>query len=98
MYQPTKYTERKLQLQITNGAVCMHDLACNCNEPAYHTLRILSKQLAGELTKQQKKQIQECLGIKDSTTTITEDAEDFGKELEELFAEDGENPTGAETG
>lgn len=98
MYHPKTYNERKIQLALTNLAIGNHDLVCDCSEQGYHTLRILTKQLGPELTKQQKKEIKKCLGTEEDTDGDQhgeEDEIDFGKELEELFnMADGEEDAG----
>ncbi len=96
MYKPITYNERKIQLQITNLTVHGHDLVCSCNEPAFHSLKIITKQLQGELTKKQKEEIKTCLGITPTTADagIKEengDDDDFGEEIEKLFAQDQED-------
>ncbi len=101
MYKPITYNERKIQLQLTNLAVHGHDLICDCQEPAFHSLKIITKQLQGELTKKQKEEITKCLGTTPTTGAagIKEengDDDDFGEEIERLFAQDKEeeDPTG----
>lgn len=84
---PTSTTKAK-QLQLINGIVTQHDYLCCCDKPAFHTLRILTEQLAPELTPIEKHQIQQCL----STTAAagpTGGEEDLGLgDLEKLFEGD----------
>lgn len=89
MYHPKTYNERKIQLELTNLAIGNHTLICDCPEQGFHTLKILTKQLAPELTKQQKKEIKKCLGGDEDDTHGDHNGEeeeiDFGEELEKLF-------------
>lgn len=70
--------------------MAIHDLKCECNEPAVHSLQILLNQLKPELTSTQKQEIKKCLG-----TTGDQEDEDggvTGEDLERIFAEDtGDN-------
>lgn len=77
---------RKDSIKITNAFVAIHDLKCECDEPAVHSLKILLKQLEPELTSQQKQEIKKCLG----TTTVQEEEDGgvTGEDLERIFAED----------
>ncbi len=96
MYKPVTYNELKLQKTLTNAIVGCHDLACNCPEPALHSIKLLATQLSKELTSTQKQQIKQCLGDTDTTGTADVPAIDFGEDLETIFADDaGED---AETG
>lgn len=89
MYHPVNYNERKIQLQLTNLNVGIHDLICSCQQPAFHTSKILLKQLSGELTKQQKSELKRCLGTEEDTPQDGGDhaivALDFGDDLEKIF-------------
>lgn len=76
---------KQQNLQLINCFVGCHDLTCHCNNPAFHCLSILIKQLKPELKKQEKEQIQKWLGTTEEDVTHTED---FGEDLETLFAED----------
>ncbi len=85
---PTK-NNRKQELKIINACIGCHDLTCECNEPAYHTLQIFIKQLKPELNKQQKDQLIKCLGDGGDQDILDKDiSEDVGEDLERLFAED----------
>lgn len=70
--------------------MAIHDLKCECNEPAVHSLKLLLNQLKQELTPQQKEEIKKCLG-----STGDQEEEDggvTGEDLERIFAEDtGDN-------
>lgn len=85
MFHPVKYEERKLQLKLTNLGVSSHDLVCDCPQPAFHTLKILCKQLSGELSPEQKQEIKKCLGLEDIVDALGEEDFDFGEDLEKLF-------------
>ncbi len=87
MFHPVTYNERKIRLQLTNLAVGNHDLVCECKEPAFHQLKILTRELAPQLTKQQKKEIKQCLGMEeeDGTAPGEEEDFDFAHDLEKLF-------------
>ncbi len=81
------------QLKLVNLFVGGHDLLCECEKPAVHSLNILLHQLKEELTTEDKEYIKKCLG---STTTedTAADAGLTGEELEKLFSEDGDDETG----
>lgn len=87
MFHPVTYNERKIRLHLTNLAVGHHDLVCECKEPAFHQLKILTRELAPQLTKEQKKQIKQCLGMEeeDGTAPGEEEDLDFAHDLEKLF-------------
>lgn len=94
MFLTPRYSTKQTQLQLTNAAISCHDLACSCNNPGFHTLLTLAKQIGPELNKQERNQILQCLG---DTTTATEPTaeEDHGLEdLEELFAEGATDDNG----
>ena len=90
MFQQPNYSTKQKENVIINGFIHQHDCFCTCNEPAFHCASILLKKLGPELSTQNKKQLQQCLG----TTTDTTAAEggdvdnlDFG-DLDKLFEED----------
>ncbi len=65
--------------------MAIHDLKCECDEPAVHSLKLLLNQLKPELTPTQKQEIKKCLG-----TTGDPEEEDggvTGEDLERIFAE-----------
>ncbi len=81
--------QHALEKQLINTFVGNHDLICMCDNPAYHSLQILIKQLKPELKQEEIKQLQLCLG--EETTTTAANAEDTGidiGDLEKLFGED----------
>nr|QMI58088.1 ORF2 [Torque teno virus] len=89
------FNNKKNQLKFINCVVGCHDLLCECYNPLFHSAKIILKQLEPEITPQEKQQLQECLGTKD--TTKEEDATtgiDIG-DLEKLFEEDAgeDDPT-----
>lgn len=92
---PSLYkTNRSINNQLINCAVNCHDLCCGCETPTKHLGIILLKASNPEsFTKQEKEEIQQCLG----TTTeenITEDDPGFGEgELERLFSEENTTNT-----
>lgn len=87
MFSTPNYSKKQLQLQLTNSFVTNHDFICDCKKPTFHCMIILAKQLAPELTQQEKQQIIQCLGETDTTTEDIGTDLDAG-ELEKLFAED----------
>lgn len=85
------FNDKKLQLQYINCIVGVHDLLCNCYSPAFHAASILLKQLAPELKKEEKQQLQQCLT--EETGTVEEETTGFDiGDLEKLFGEE-ENTT-----
>lgn len=90
MFKPQTYNDKKLQLLITNSLIHSHDLACDCNDPTFHSTLLILKQLGKEFTDQQKQQIKQCLGTTTEEKDTDDHGDDFGKELEDLFAEDGD--------
>lgn len=64
-----------------------HDLLCECYNPLFHSAKIILKQLAPEITDQERQQLQECLGTKDTTKEEDATGIDIG-DLEKLFEED----------
>lgn len=95
MFHTPNLTTKGKEKQLVNAFVSCHDLSCNCNEPAFHSLLVLTKTLAPELSEKNKQQLIACLGSTTTAATATEE-EDLGiEDLEKLFAEDG---TEEETG
>lgn len=92
MFSTPQFSQRKLELQLVNNFIGAHDLVCSCNNPGFHSLLILGKQIGPELNQQDKQQIKQCLGSDDTATADTADL-DFG-DLEKLFAEDTEDAAG----
>lgn len=93
---PLPFTTKKQQLQFINTVIGVHDIACDCLNPAYHSLKILTQQIGPELQKQEKEQLQKCLGTPDTTEDKDQDGFDVG-DLEALFTADTE-PEDADTG
>lgn len=81
------FNNKKDQLQFINCVINVHDLKCECQNPLFHATRILLKQLAPEITQQEKQQLQQCLGDPATTTTVEDTGFDTG-DLEKLFGED----------
>lgn len=95
MFKPQVYNEKKLQLLITNSLIHAHDLACDCNDPTYHSTLLIVQQLGQEFTPEQQQQLKKCLGTTTEETTTDDHGDDFGKEIEGLFADDGDaGPSG----
>ncbi len=89
-------TTRQQKLQFVNCIVGCHDLMCKCNEPAFHSLRILLDQLKPELSPKNIEQLQKCLGDVPGTAGEGEDGGFGPGDLEKLFSvdedeEDGDN-------
>lgn len=83
---------RNQQLSLINTFCCCHDLLCKCYNPAYHCLKELATQLGKELSPEQKKEIQKCLGITTAEDGAAADDPGFDTgDLEALFAEDGKD-------
>lgn len=93
MFQTPTSTTRQKELKLINCIVSTHDCLCECNNPAYHSLYILTKQLKPELQKKEIEQLQKCLGDADTTTKEEDTGYDIG-DLEKLFGEgdDEEDP------
>lgn len=84
---------KELQLKFTNILHHVHDLACNCKNPLIHSTKLILTQLNSDLTTEERKELQKCLG-----STQEEDATgaaelDFGEDLETLFADDIDDAT-----
>lgn len=88
MFKPTTYNEKRLQLELTNILTSCHSLSCDCDQPTLHASKLILQQLSPELNKEQKNQLKKCLG--DSTEDHGPDTavDDFGEDLETLFADD----------
>lgn len=80
-----KFTKRD-QIKFVNCLVGIHDFKCECEKPALHSFKILAQQLGPELTKDEKIEVQKCLGL--TTTEKDDHGEDFGDDLETVFADD----------
>lgn len=81
------FSTKAQQLQFVNAIIGIHDIGCRCNNPAFHSYSILTKQLKNELQPEERKQIITCLGDPDTTATKDEDGFEDG-ELDRLFSED----------
>nr|UHS18286.1 MAG: hypothetical protein [Betatorquevirus sp.] len=79
---------RKDQIKFINCLVGVHDLKCECNKPAYHSFEILAKQLAPELTTEEKDHLKKCLGTTTTDAAVGDHGDDFGDDLETVFADD----------
>lgn len=90
------FNNKKDQLKFINACISIHDIGCDCYNPAFHTAKLILQQLAPELKQQEKDQLKQCLGDTTATTTADGDIDIDTGDLEQLFAqEDGED---AETG
>ncbi len=87
MFQTPTLTTKAKQLALVNGFVKDHDYICQCSNPAFHCLLVLTKQLAPELKPEEKQQIKECLTTTTEEPTGDADIPDIG-DLERIFAED----------
>lgn len=85
---------RQQNLKFTNAVTHLHGLICECEEPVVHSLQILLDQTSKELTPNQQKQLQKCLGTTQEDVATAADGLDFGDDLEQLFAEDIEEKDG----
>lgn len=81
------FNNKKQQLQYINLCIGAHDLVCDCQEPGFHSLKLLANQIGRELQPEQKKEIQKCLGITTGEDHTDIDNIDIG-DLEKLFEED----------
>lgn len=79
------FNNKKNQLQFTNLLIGIHDLNCNCNNPGFHSLKIITQQIGPELNPTDKLTIKKCLG--DTPTTQEDDVGFTAGDLEELFGE-----------
>lgn len=93
MFKAPTRNNKKLQLQLVNGFIHMHDLTCDCDNPGYHVLQITCNQIGKDLKPTEKQQLIKCLG---ETTTgdaaAGEEDLDLGN-LDALFADDGDEET-----
>lgn len=94
MYKPKTYNEKRLQLELTNAFVHCHDLCCDCNEPTFHSTKILINQLKKELNNNQLQELQQCLTSTATSGDPIEDGVVDGEDLDALFAEDTTEDTG----
>ncbi len=91
----TQLNEKQTTQQLINTFCNTHDLVCDCDHQPFHILKLLATKLSTELTPQQKQEIIKCLGDTTTGEEITMVAEDdFGKDLEDLFAVDFGEDTG----
>lgn len=81
------FNNKRQQLQFINCCIGIHDIVCTCSNPLFHSTKILLKQLAPELQKQERIQLQKCLGEETTTTKEEDPGFDIG-DLENLFGED----------
>ncbi len=95
MYRQKIYNNKKLQLQITNSLIHCHDLACDCDDPTFHSTYLILQQLGKEFPENQRQKLKQCLGDTDTDVLGEPTGDDLGEDLEKLFAEDTEkDPTG----
>lgn len=85
MFLQPNYSTKQKENYLINACLHSHDLLCDCNDGTYHMLMIFTKNIGSNLPKQQKYQIQKCLG---DHTAATEKDIDFGEDLETIFADD----------
>lgn len=92
MFETPNSNDRRKQLQFINAVIHSHDFICECQDSAFHSTKLLLQQIAPELTKQQKIEIQQCLG--DTTEETAGDDVDIGiGDLEKLFGDEEEDTT-----
>lgn len=84
---------KPLQLKFTNAVCHLHGLICNCDQPVFHSSKLLLNQLQPELPTTKKQELQKCLGITPEEEDGAAAGLDFGEDLEKLFAEDTEEDT-----
>ena len=99
IWKPSPYTEKCMELHITNSLFHNHDLGCGCRDPLKHIIILLLENKIDSTIKEETKQKIKCLLLEDSTGTEetmalipvdhVDDAFDIG-DLEELFKEDTE--------
>lgn len=87
------FNNKKQQLQFINCCIGIHDLNCTCNNPGFHTLKLLAQQIGPELNQQDKNTIKKCLGGDEDGKPADVDGIDFG-DLEKLFEEDDTEDAG----
>ncbi len=93
--QTPQYTSAALNLQLINSLHNNHDLCCGCQNPSEHLLFLLATKVKPtNFTKEEKKQIQKCLGFGDGRTTEDEDTGLEPGDLEKLFAIEDEDIEG----
>lgn len=101
-WKPSPYTDKCMELHITNAIFHAHDLGCGCRDPLKHMLNLLlTNQIDSTISEETKQKIR-CLLSEEDTTGDGTGMElipvhaDHGFEgfdigdLEELFKEDGE--------
>lgn len=96
MWKKTTFSTRKLEDLWINNIYSSHDLWCDCSDVQLHFLQILNR------NSEVKKPLEDIVNIKclltgPTTETATATETDIGLEdgeLEKLFAEDTETPTG----
>nr|QOI17548.1 hypothetical protein [TTV-like mini virus] len=88
MFQATCYSKKQQENQFVNSIITNHDLCCGCNNPAYHSLYILTKKLAPELKEQEKNQLKKCLGEEHTTAADGVEGDLTFGDLDKLFEED----------
>lgn len=99
LWQPPQYGPRGLENQLYNSFYHSHDLACGCKDPTLHILFLISKDNKNKkLSLKQLKEIKCRLTGEEDADLTTEDPDIGLEELEQLFAEDGDPDTAADTG
>lgn len=96
-FKPTFYNNKAKQDQWINNIHCTHDLICFCDTPLKHLLlAIAEKQEKITITKEEKKQILQCLTTTEDRTTKIGDDPDAIEELglDAVFAEELTEDTG----
>ncbi len=93
--RPTFYNSNSIENQLRNGLYTVHDLCCGCNDPAAHLIYLLAPGVnPNSFTKEEKQKVLQCLGG-DAPGTEEEDIGGIQEgELEKLFEEEIEEPTG----
>ncbi len=91
LFKPTIYNNKAKQNEWINNIFLTHDLICYCEHPQRHLLAaIAEKQENIQLSKEEKKNLFQCLTTTEETTPIIgdtpEDIDELG--LDAVFAED----------
>ncbi|BAB19322.1 hypothetical protein TTMV5_gp1 [Torque teno mini virus 5] len=89
-YKPTYYNTKGKQTQWINDIHCTHDLWCSCDHVLKHLLlSIAERNEKIELTKEEKKQVLQCLTTTEEITTQNGDDGDLDEiGLDAIFAEE----------
>lgn len=84
---PATFSKQK-RLQFTNAVVTIHDFCCDCDHPVTCSTKQLLAQVKEEITAEEKKEIEKCLGDSTAAKDGEDDGLHFGDDLETIFADD----------